>query len=145
MLIAVLNGPNLDLLGERETDLYGTTTLAMLEESVRRRGEELGVSVEWIQSNHEGELVEAVHGFRQRVDGAVVNPAAYTHSSWALRDAFLAARLPFVEVHLSNVFGREPERRQSLFADLARGFIAGFGPRGYLLALDALIHILRDD
>jgi 3-dehydroquinate dehydratase-2 len=145
MHIAVLNGPNLDLLGERETHIYGTTTLATLEESVRRRGEERGVSVEWIQSNHEGELVEAIHGFRSRVDGAVVNPAAYTHTSWALRDAFLATRVPFVEVHLSNVFDREPERRQSLLADLARGFIAGFGPRGYLLALDALIDILRDD
>lgn len=145
MHIVVLNGPNLDLLGERETHIYGTTTLATLEESVRRRGEERGVSVEWIQSNHEGELVDAVHGFRSRVDGAVVNPAAYSHTSWALRDAFLAAPVPFVEVHLSNVFDREPERRRSLFADLACGFVAGFGPRGYLLALDALIDILRDD
>jgi len=144
MHIAVLNGPNLDLLGVRETHIYGTTTLADIEAAVRTRGTELGVSIEWIQSNHEGELVDAVHGFREGTDGAVVNPAAYTHTSWALRDAFLASRTPFVEVHLSNVFGREPERQKSLLADLSRGFIAGFGPQGYLLALDALVDILRD-
>ncbi len=144
MQVAVLNGPNLNLLGEREKHIYGTATLGDVEAMVRRRAEELDVSIEWIQSNHEGELIEAVHRLREGTDGAIVNPAAYTHTSWALRDAFLAARIPFVEVHLSNVFTREPERQRSLFADLARGFIAGFGPRGYLLALDALTDILRD-
>ena len=144
MLVAVINGPNLNLLGQREPHLYGTTTSESLEAAMKERGERLGVSVEWFQSNHEGELVEAVQGLRQRVDGAVVNPAAFTHTSWALRDAFLAAEVPFVEVHLSNVFGREAERRQSLLADLAHGFIAGFGTRGYFLALDGLIDILRE-
>jgi len=144
MQVAVLNGPNLDLLGARETHIYGTTTLAEIETAVRGRAKELDVSIQWIQSNHEGELVDAVRGFRGVTDGAIVNPAAYTHTSLALRDAFLAARIPFVEVHLSNVFGREPERQKSLLADLARGFIAGFGPPGYLLALEALVDILRE-
>ncbi len=144
MHVAVLNGPNLNLLGEREKHIYGTTSLGDVEAMVRRRAEELDFSIEWIQSNHEGELIDAVHRFREGTDGAIVNPAGYTHTSWALRDAFLAARIPFVEVHLSNVFTREPERQRSLFADLSRGFIAGFGPQGYLLALDALTDILRD-
>lgn len=144
MHIVVLNGPSLNLLGEREQHIYGTTSLADVEAMVRRRAGELGASIEWVQSNHEGELIEAVHRFREGADGAIVNPAGYTHTSWALRDAFLAARTPFVEVHISNVFKREPERQRSLLADLACGFVAGFGARGYLLALDALTDILRD-
>ena len=144
MHVAVLNGPNLDLLGEREKHIYGNVSLDEVEAMVRRRAGELDVTIDWIQSNHEGELIEAVHGFRKGTDGAIVNPAGYTHTSWALRDAFLAARIPFVEVHLSNLFTREPERQRSLFADLAQGFIVGFGPRGYLLALDALTDILRE-
>ena len=144
MRIAVVNGPNLDLLGEREKHIYGSVTLEDLRTQMVARASELGVDLDWLQSNHEGELIEAVHRFREATDGAIVNLGAFTHTSWALRDAFLAARIPFIEVHISNVFAREPERQRSLIADLARGYLSGLGPRGYLLALDALTDILRD-
>lgn len=143
MLIAVLNGPNLNLLGEREPEIYGHDTLADIEALIRRAAEPLGCRIEWLQSNHEGVLVDAVQGLRGRVDGAIVNAAALTHSSLALRDAFLSVRVPFVEVHLSNLFAREPARRQSLLADLALGFICGFGAQGYVLALQALVERRR--
>jgi 3-dehydroquinate dehydratase-2 len=144
MLIAVLNGPNLNLLGTREPELYGRATLGEIEQAVRAAAGELGVAIEWIQSNHEGELVDAVQGLTGRADGALVNAAALTHTSLALRDAFLAVRVPFVEVHLSNIFARERARRESLLADLAIGVVAGLGARGYVLALEALVERLRD-
>ena len=144
MLVAVLNGPNLNLLGSREPARYGRATLADVESAVRRRAEALGVTLSWSQTNHEGALVEAVQGLRGQADGAVVNAAAYTHTSLALRDAVLAAEVPFVEVHLSNVFAREQARRRSLLADLAIGVIAGFGPLSYVLGLEALVEHLRD-
>ena len=100
--------------------------------------------MEWIQSNHEGALVEAVQGLAGRADGALINAAALTHTSLALRDALLAVRLPFIEVHLSNIFAREPARRESLLADLAIGVVTGLGGRGYVLALEALVERLRD-
>jgi 3-dehydroquinate dehydratase-2 len=143
MRVAVLNGPNLNLLGEREPALYGRHTLADIERMVRDEASALGVELEWFQSNHEGALVEAVQGLLGRVDGAVVNPAAYGHSSLALRDAFLAVRVPFVEVHLTNIFGREPERRHTVLADLAIAVIAGLGARGYAVGLRALVERLR--
>jgi 3-dehydroquinate dehydratase-2 len=143
MLIAVLNGPNLNLLGSREPEVYGRTTLVELEALVRAEAKRLEVSVEWSQTNHEGEFVEAVQGIRGRADGALVNAAAFTHTSLAIRDAFLAVKVPFVEVHLSNIFAREPERRHSRLADLAVGVVCGFGPTGYLLALQALVARLR--
>ena len=143
--ITVLNGPNLNLLGQREPSIYGATTLAELEAQVRARAETLDVAIEWIQSNHEGELVDLVQGLRGRADGAIVNLGAYTHTSLALRDAFLAAPIPFIEVHLSNLYRREAARHHSLTADQAIGMISGLGARGYLLALDALAGILRDD
>ncbi|MBK7595821.1 MAG: type II 3-dehydroquinate dehydratase [Gemmatimonadetes bacterium] len=142
--ITVLNGPNLNLLGQREPSIYGATTLAELEAQVRARAETLDVAIEWIQSNHEGELVDLVQGLRGRADGAIVNLGAYTHTSLALRDAFLAAPIPFIEVHLSNLYRREAARHHSLTADQAIGMISGLGARGYLLALDALAGILRD-
>lgn len=142
--IAVINGPNLNLLGQREPDIYGGTTLAELEQQLRTRAVALGVSVEWTQSNHEGALVDVVQGLRGRVDGAIVNLGAYTHTSLALRDAFLAAPVPFIEVHLSNLYKREASRHHSLTADLAIGMVSGLGGRGYLLALEALVGILRD-
>lgn len=142
--IAVVNGPNLNLLGQREPAIYGGTTLAELEQQLRARGETLGVSVEWAQSNHEGQLVDLVQGLRGRVDGAIVNLGAYTHTSLALRDAFLAAPVPFIEVHLSNLYRREAARHHSLTADLAIGMVSGLGGRGYLLAFEALADILRD-
>ena len=135
MLIAVLNGPNLNLLGQREPEVYGRTTLGEIETMVRDAARSHGAEIEWLQTNHEGQLVDAVQGLRGRVDGALVNAAALTHSSLALRDAMLAVRVPFVELHLSNIFARGPERRHSVIADLAIGLVAGFGAQSYLLAL----------
>jgi 3-dehydroquinate dehydratase-2 len=143
MLIAVLNGPNLNLLGQREPEVYGRATLAEIEQMVRDAARTHGVAVEWLQTNHEGQLVDAVQGLRGRVDGALVNAAALTHSSLALRDAMLAVRVPFVELHLSNIFAREPERRHSVIADLAVGLVTGFGAQSYLLALQGLMGHLR--
>jgi 3-dehydroquinate dehydratase II len=141
--VAVVNGPNLNLLGVREPGRYGTATLGEIEAAVRRRARELDVEISWLQSNHEGELVEAVQAWRGAADGALLNAAAYTHTSLAIRDAALAAGVPFVEVHLTNIWGREEERRRSLLADLAVGVVAGFGAQSYLLALDGLVGWLR--
>ena len=143
MLIAVLNGPNLNLLGQREPEVYGRTTLDEIEKMVRDAARSHDADIEWFQSNHEGQLVDAVQGLRGRVDGALVNAAALTHTSLALRDAMLAVRVPFVELHLSNIFAREPERRHSVIADLAIGLVTGFGAQSYLLALQALVGRLR--
>ncbi|MBA3892812.1 MAG: type II 3-dehydroquinate dehydratase [Gemmatimonadales bacterium] len=143
MLIAVLNGPNLNLLGQREPEVYGRTTLDEIEAMVRDAATAHGADIEWFQTNHEGGLVDAVQGLRGRVDGALVNAAALTHSSLALRDAMLAVRVPFVELHLSNIFAREAERRHSVIADLALGLVTGFGAQSYLLALQALVGRLR--
>ena len=144
MHIAVINGPNLNLLGVREPERYGTSTLAQIEAALRDRARALGVQqVSWFQSNHEGALVDAVQGLAGAADGALVNAAAYTHTSVALRDAFLAVRVPFVEVHLTNVWAREEVRHRSLLADLALGVVAGFGADSYLLGLEALVGRLR--
>ena len=143
MHIAVIDGPNLNLLGVREPERYGTATLEQVRTAVRARAAALGVGVSFVQSNHEGALVDAVQGLRGAADGALVNAAAYTHTSLALRDAFLAVGTPFVEVHLTNVFAREEARRRSLLADLAVGVVAGFGADSYILALDALTGWLR--
>jgi 3-dehydroquinate dehydratase-2 len=143
MRIAVLNGPNLNLLGQREPELYGRATLTDIETMVREAAAPLGVQVDWFQTNHEGELVDAVQRLRSGTDGALINAAALTHSSLALRDALLAVQIPFVEVHLSNIFAREPERRRSMIADLALGMVTGFGPQSYLLGFQALMGRLR--
>jgi 3-dehydroquinate dehydratase II len=143
MRITVLNGPNLNLLGQREPEIYGRTTLAQIEAMVREAGRDQGVEISWFQTNHEGALVEAVQGLKATADGALINAAALTHSSLALRDALLAVQVPFVELHLSNIFAREPERRHSMIADLAIGMVTGFGTQSYLLALQALVGRLR--
>jgi 3-dehydroquinate dehydratase-2 len=145
MRIAVLNGPNLNLLGQREPEVYGRTTLAEIEAMVRDAARAHGAEIDWLQTNHEGALVDAIQALRGRADGALINAAALTHSSLALRDALLAVKIPFVEVHLSNIFAREPARRHSVIADLALGLVTGFGAQGYLLALDALVARLRAD
>ncbi len=142
MHIAVLNGPNLNLLGEREPELYGRASLAEIEAAVRERARALGVECSWKQTNHEGELVEAIQGLKGQAHGAVINAAAFTHTSLAVRDALLAVRVPFVEVHLSNIFAREPERRRSLLADLAVGVVTGFGADSYRLGLEGLVGFL---
>lgn len=136
--VTVLNGPNLNLLGQREPAIYGAETLARIEARTRARAEALGMSVAWAQSNHEGVLVDAIQALPGSADALVLNAGAYTHTSLAIRDALLAVQVPFVEVHLSNLVAREPRRHHSLFADLAAGVIMGFGGEGYLLALEAI-------
>jgi 3-dehydroquinate dehydratase-2 len=136
--VAVLNGPNLNLLGQREPAVYGHLTLADIETLVRDEAARLGCSVSWSQSNHEGALVDAIQQLPGYADGLILNAGAYTHTSLAIRDALLAVRVPFVEVHLSNLFAREKRRRHSMFAGLAIGLITGFGGQGYVLALRAL-------
>jgi len=141
--IAVLNGPNLNLLGSREPQLYGTTTLAELETRLRHVAGELGVSVACAQHNGEGELVTAIQQLRGKADAAIVNAGAYSHTSLAVRDAFAATAIPYVEVHISNIYAREPERRHSMLAAGAIGIVAGLGVAGYEMALRALVERLR--
>ena len=143
MRIAVLNGPNLNLLGVREPALYGHTTLSQVENDLAVVARELDVSVECSQANGEGSLIDMVHGFRGRIDGAVVNLGAYAHTSLALRDALVAVDVPFVEVHVTNVYAREPERRHSMLAPAAVGVVVGLGTHGYELALRGLVATLR--
>ena len=140
MKFLILHGPNLNLLGTRETGIYGCKTLDEINEDLRRRAEDLDVHIEDVfQSNSESDLVERIHTAQGRIDGIVINPAAYTHTSIALRDALLATGIPFAEVHLSNVHGREPFRHHSYLSDIAVGIVAGFGPESYLLALEGLV------
>jgi 3-dehydroquinate dehydratase-2 len=137
--IAIVNGPNLNLLGVREPSVYGTETLADVERRLHELARELGASLEFAQRNGEGELVEYIHSLRGRAEGAVVNAGAYSHSSLAIRDALTGVGLPFVEVHISNVYAREPERRQSMLAPAAVGIVCGLGTLGYDLALRGLV------
>lgn len=139
MKIAVINGPNLNLLGMREPELYGTTTLSQIEQHLRDVGTEIGAEMEFTQLNGEGEIVEHVHGLRGKVDGALVNAGAYSHTSLAIRDALAGVALPFVEVHMTNIYAREPERRRSALADAAVAVVCGFGPDSYELALRGLV------
>ena len=138
MRVTVLNGPNLNLLGTREPELYGRETLAEIQAVLRASADRLDVRLTWHQTNHEGAFVEQVQALPGTADGALINAAAFTHTSLAVRDAVLAVRIPFVEVHLSNIFARDEARRHSLLADLAVGIVAGFGGHGYVLALEAL-------
>ncbi len=143
MRIALLNGPNLNLLGTREPALYGRDTLADVEARVRRVGEELGATVTCAQRNGEGELVDLIHSLRGAADGVVLNAGAYSHTSLAIRDALTGVALPFVEVHVTNVYAREPERRHSMLASAAVGIVCGLGVSGYELALRGLVLHLR--
>jgi 3-dehydroquinate dehydratase-2 len=141
--ILVLNGPNLNLLGKRQPEIYGTTTLAEIEKQVRALAKELGVEIDFRQSNSEGELVtwiqEAADGFA----ALMINPAAYTHTSLAMRDAISAAAIPTVEIHISNIHRREEFRHHSYIADVAVGQIAGFGVGSYLLGLRAAVELIQ--
>lgn len=139
MRVLVLHGPNLNLLGRREPGLYGAATLASITDDLNLLGAELGVTVEHAQSNHEGVLIDRIQAASGQVEGIVFNPGAYTHSSIAIRDALLAVGIPFVEVHLSNVYAREEFRHRSLLADIAVGKIAGFGASSYTLGLRGLV------
>ena len=143
MKIAVINGPNLNLLGTREPELYGTTTLPQIEEKLRTIGEEIGADLTFTQLNGEGDIVEYVHGLRGKVDGALVNAGAYSHTSLAIRDALAGVAVPFVEVHMTNIYAREPERRKSAIADAAMDVVCGFGADSYELALLGLVRQLE--
>jgi len=136
--VLVLNGPNLNLLGTRQPEVYGTTTLAMIEAACRSHGANIGLSIAFEQTNHEGGLVDLIHAARGTHDGIALNAGAYTHTSVAVMDAIASVELPVVEVHLSNIHAREPFRAKSYIAPVALGQICGFGPQSYILALDAL-------
>ncbi len=138
--ILVLHGPNLNLLGLREPAVYGHATLAQLNEQLAQRASKSGFTLAAIQSNSESELINTVHqALTDQTAYLIINPAAYTHTSIALRDALLATQIPFVEVHISNIHARETFRHHSYFSDIAQGVISGFGTQGYLLALQAII------
>jgi 3-dehydroquinate dehydratase II len=143
--VLILNGPNLNLLGVREPETYGRDTLADIEEACMERGSVLGLTVDFRQSNQEGQLVEWIQEARENADGIVINPAGYTTTSVAVLDALLAAELPIVEVHLSNTHRRETFRQNSLVSRAATGVICGFGAQGYLLALEAMARLLESD
>ncbi|MFQ6018050.1 MAG: type II 3-dehydroquinate dehydratase [Kiloniellaceae bacterium] len=140
--VLILNGPNLNMLGTREPEVYGSTTLADIEAACRKRAAVLGLSLECRQSNREGELVEWIQEARRTSDGIIMNPGAYSHTSVALLDALLAVGLPLVEVHLSNIHKREAFRHHSYVSKAAHGVICGFGAQGYLMALDAIAELL---
>ena len=138
MRIAVINGPNLNLLGTREPELYGSTTLEQIEQNLISLGKELGAEVTFSQHNGEGQIVDAVHALKGKADGILMNAGAYSHTSLAIRDALAGVAIPFVEVHLTNIYAREPERRKSALAEAAAAVVCGFGADSYDLALRGL-------
>lgn len=144
-VILVLNGPNLNMLGVRQPEIYGSATLGDIEAACRERADALGLTLDFRQSNIEGELVAWLHEARDVADGIVINAGAYTHTSIALLDALTICELPVIEVHISNIFAREEFRHHSYISRAAQGVICGLGPDGYLYALDALARTLRGD
>lgn len=135
--ILVIHGPNLDLLGKRETDIYGKTDLKTINAAISKKAELLGIEAEFFQSNHEGEIVDMIGRSEGIFVAIVINPAAYTHTSVAIRDAISAVKIPVVEVHLSNIYAREEFRQKSLISPVAKGTVSGFGTTSYLLGLEA--------
>ncbi|MDO8534193.1 MAG: type II 3-dehydroquinate dehydratase [Xanthobacteraceae bacterium] len=144
-LVYVLNGPNLNLLGSRETAVYGDKSLADIEKICRTAAGKHGLTIEFRQSNREGELIDWLHEAKAKAVGVLFNPGGYTHTSVALHDAIRAIGLPVIEVHLSNLFAREPFRHHSYISPVARGIICGFGAEGYRLAIDALAGVLKSE
>jgi len=146
MDVLVINGPNLNTLGTREPEIYGSTTLADIEDGLRAQAEAAGLSLDAFQSNHEGEIIDRLHA--ARTDGTrfvIINPGAFTHTSVAIRDAFAAVAIPFCEVHISNVHAREEFRRHSYLSDLAVGVLTGFGGFGYTMAMSYVIDRLKEN
>ena len=143
MRILVIHGPNLQLLGERQPSIYGRADLASINRDLKRRAAARGATLAIVQSNHEGEIVERIGAAKGHFDALLINPAAYTHTSVAIRDAIEAAGVPAVEVHLSNIYAREPFRHQSLIAPVCRGQVCGFGPASYRLGLEAALALGR--
>jgi 3-dehydroquinate dehydratase II len=143
--VQVIHGPNLNLLGLREPELYGRATLADIDAALQRQAEKMGVELQSFQSNGEGAIVDAIQAARGRVDGLIINPAAYTHTSVAIRDALLTLSVPIIEVHISNIHRREEFRRRSLISDVVTGQIVGLGARGYYLALQGLVQMLAEN
>ncbi len=141
--VLVIHGPNLNMLGKREPEVYGTTTLKAINASLEKLGKELGLSVETFQSNHEGAIVEKIQEAAGKQNGLIINPAALTHTSIAIRDALLLLDIPVIEVHLSNIYNREPFRHKSMISDVATAQITGFGTPGYTMALEALAGMIR--
>ncbi|MDD5044526.1 MAG: type II 3-dehydroquinate dehydratase [Candidatus Omnitrophica bacterium] len=140
--ILVIHGPNLDLLGKREPEVYGKTTLAKINQELEKIAKAKKVSLKIVQSNHEGEIVDLIGKNKEKFDALLINPAAYTHTSVAIRDAIAACGIPTVEVHLSNIYSREEFRHNSLIAAVAKGQIAGFGINSYILGLEAAISLV---
>ena len=138
MRVLFLNGPNLNMIGEREESLYGQLTLNEINDLIQKKADNMGIKVDFFQSNEEGKLVSRIQESSGKVDFIVINPAAFTHTSIAIRDALLAVQSKFVEVHLSNIFSREDFRQNSYVSSISLGVISGFGHEGYLMALDAL-------
>ncbi|MCP4347017.1 MAG: type II 3-dehydroquinate dehydratase [Desulfobacterales bacterium] len=143
MKVLVVHGPNLNMLGKREPDIYGAATLDEINADLKKLGERLGIAVETFQSNHEGAMVEKIQEAVGLCKGIIINPAAYTHTSIAIRDALLLTDIPVIEIHLSNIYKREPFRHKSLIADIATAQISGFGARGYFMALKALAEMIQ--
>jgi 3-dehydroquinate dehydratase-2 len=141
--LLVINGPNMNLLGEREPDIYGKKTLKQIEEEMVSLGKDAGIEVEFFQSNHEGDIVDKIGQAKGKVGCIIINPAAFTHTSVAIRDALSAVKIPAIEVHLSNIYGREDFRKHSYIAGVAHGQIAGFGAFSYILAFHAAQKILK--
>ena len=144
MKILIIHGPNLNMLGKREPDIYGATTLQEINNSLAEKAEEFGVDISFFQSNSEGEIVSTIQESMNNTDGIVINPGAYTHTSVAIRDAILSCGLPVVEVHISNVHKREDFRQRSYISGVALGVISGFGINSYFLGLSALVDYLKE-
>ena len=141
MKVLFLNGPNLNLLGQREPEIYGTTSLAEIEKQVRERASQLGVEIDFRQTNSESQLIEWVQQAKGKFESIIINAAAYTHTSIALRDAIVSAGVPTIEIHLSNIYAREEFRQKSVIAPVCQGQISGFGKKSYLLALEASVDV----
>jgi 3-dehydroquinate dehydratase-2 len=143
--VLIIHGPNLNMLGKREPEIYGNTTLDEINSNLEKLGGKLGLAVETFQSNHEGAIVDKIQETVGLQKGIIINPAAYTHTSIAIRDALLSLDIPVIEIHISNIYKREPFRRTSMISDVATAQIAGFGVKGYGMALEALAEMIQSD